>query len=261
MADTEHPHLLLLPGLLNDRRLWRRQLTDLAHLADVSVADLTVSDSISGMAAAVLAAVPARQFAMAGLSLGGYVALEIMRQAPDRVRALALLDTSARPDTSAGRQGRRALMDLAATDFPAVIETLLPKMLHFSQLHYEVVDEEFRAMATDLGQSVFLRQQKAIMERPDSRPHLDRIACPTLVLCGRQDVITPIAVHQELVAAIPHASFTVLDQCGHLSPLGQPHQVTAALKAWLLHVPATAPLKMVCDAPGGDKEGPTWPAY
>jgi pimeloyl-ACP methyl ester carboxylesterase len=237
MPNPERTHLVLLPGLLNDRRLWQRQVTDLAGLADVSVGDLTVADDIGGLADAVLAAAPARHFALAGLSMGGYVALEIMRRAPDRVRALALLDTTARPDTTEGREGRRILMEQAETDFPGVVETLLPRMVHPSQLDDADIVGTIRSMAMAAGSPVFLRQQRAIMGRQDSRPLLGGIRCPTLVLCGRQDVVTPVEVHQEMVASIAHAGFTVIDRCGHLSPLGQPRQVTDALKAWLLRVP------------------------
>lgn len=236
MADADRPHILLLPGLLNDARLWQRQVADLADLAECSVADLTVAETIPELAAAVLAAAPVQRFAMAGLSMGGYVALEIMRQAPGRIRALALLDTSARPDTPEGRKNRRDLMDLAGTDFPAVIEALLPKMVHPSHLDDIDVAGPIRAMAIDAGRSVFLRQQRAIMSRLDSRPFLHEITCPTLVLCGRQDVVTPVDIHQELVDGIGHAHFAVIDECGHLSPLGQPQQVTSALRTWLLRV-------------------------
>ncbi len=169
MTDTDRPHLLLLPGLLNDARLWERQIADLADFADCSVANLTATDTISGLAAAALAAVPVQRFALAGLSMGGYVALEIMRQDPGRVQALALLDTSARPDTPQGMETRRALMKLAETDFAAVVETLLPKMVHPSRLDDVVVVETIREMAADAGKGAFLRQQQAIMGRPDSR--------------------------------------------------------------------------------------------
>ncbi|MBK7188857.1 MAG: alpha/beta fold hydrolase [bacterium] len=236
MTDGQRPHLLLLPGLLNDSRLWQRQIDDLADFAAISVGDLTVADTITALAAAVLAAVPAPRFALAGLSMGGYVALEIMRQAPERVRALALLDTTARPETSRSREARQALIDLAETDFPAVSTTLLPKMVHPSRLDDVTVVETIHAMAASVGKAAYLRQQAAIMHRADSRPFLHEIKCPTLVLCGRQDVVTPVEVHQELVDSIAGASFTVIDQCGHLSPLGQPQQVTDALKGWLLRV-------------------------
>ena len=125
-------NLVLLPGLLNDARLWQAQATALADLAQVSVADLTGADSISSIAAAALAQAPAGQFALAGLSMGGYVALEIMRQAPERVIALALLDTSARPDTPQASEGRRKLMQLAESDFAAVVATLMPRMVQAS---------------------------------------------------------------------------------------------------------------------------------
>ncbi|MBK7044971.1 MAG: alpha/beta fold hydrolase [bacterium] len=236
MTDAQRPHLLLLPGLLNDSRLWQRQIDDLADLAAISVGDLTVADTITALAAAVLAAVPAPRFALAGLSMGGYVALEIVRQAPERVRALALLDTTARPETSRSREARQALMALAETDFPAVSTTLLPKMVHPSRLDDVSVVETIHAMAASVGKAAYLRQQAAIMHRADSRPFLHEIKCPTLVLCGRQDVVTPVEVHQELVDSIAGSSFTVIDQCGHLSPLGQPQQVTDALKGWLLRI-------------------------
>lgn len=236
MADADNLHVLLLPGLLNDARLWQRQITDLANVAEFSVADLTASETISGLAADALAAVPAQRFAMAGLSMGGYVALEIMRQAPHRVRALALLDTSARPDTRKDTENRRALMDLSGFDFPAVIEALLPKMVHPSRLDDVVLVGTIRAMAAVAGETVFRRQQRAIIERVDSRPFLRDIKCPTLVLCGRQDVVTPVEIHQELTEGITGAQLAVIEECGHLSPLGQPQQVSAALKSWLLNI-------------------------
>jgi pimeloyl-ACP methyl ester carboxylesterase len=234
MAARKIPHLVLLPGLLNDARLWQHQVTALAEVIHTSVADLTISDSISSLATSALSRISTEYFALAGLSMGGYVALEIMRQAPERVMALALLDTSARPDTPETSEGRRKLMQLAETDFQAVLDTLLPKLVHPSRLNDASIVDVITAMATSLGKDTFIRQQNAIMSRIDSRPFLDKIKCPTLVLCGGQDVITPIEVHQEMVNAISGSTLVIVENCGHLSTLGQPQQVTAALEKWLL---------------------------
>lgn len=236
IAIMKIPHLLLLPGLLNDARLWKPQKSALSKIAPTSVADLTEADSIFLLASAALSQVPTERFALAGLSMGGYVALEIMRQAPERILALALIDTSARPDTSEATEGRRKLMHLAETDFKAVIDTLMPKLVHPSHLHDASIVRTITAMANTVGKDAFMRQQRAIMGRADSRPFLQLIKCPTLVLCGREDVITPVKVHEEMVAGISGSTLTIVEQCGHLSTLGQPQQVTEALEKWLLNV-------------------------
>lgn len=227
------PHLLLLPGMLSDARLWQHQAAALAELAHITVADLSHADSITELATKVLDQAPDENFALAGLSLGGYVALEIMRQAPQRVLGLALLDTSAQADSAEAKQGRQALMDKAEHDFPAVISGLLPKLLHLRHLADADLVEMITAMANSLGQAAFMRQQRAMLGRIDSRPGLAQISCPTLILCGREDAITPLAVHQELAAAIAGAQLRVLDDCGHLSTLEQPERVDQALTLWL----------------------------
>lgn len=227
------PHLLLLPGMLSDARLWQHQAAALAELAYVTVADLSQADSIADLASKVLDQAPDQHFALAGLSLGGYVALEIMRQAPQRVIGLALLDTSAQADSAEAKQGRQALMAKAEHDFPAVISGLLPKLLHPSHLADAGLVEVITGMANSLGQVAFMRQQRAMLGRSDSRPGLAHIKCPTLVLCGREDAITPLAMHQELTAGIAGAQLRVLDYCGHLSSLEQPERVSQALTRWL----------------------------
>jgi pimeloyl-ACP methyl ester carboxylesterase len=170
-------HLFLLPGLLNDARLWQHQVLGLSNMAHASVADLTEADSISSLASAALAQASAEHFALAGLSMGGYVALEIMRQAPERVLALALLDTTARPDTPQATEGRRNLMQLAETNFPAVIDTLLPRLVHPSRLNDASIVEVITAMANSVGKEAFIRQQRAMIGRIDSRPFLHQIKC------------------------------------------------------------------------------------
>lgn len=227
------PHLLLLPGFLCDARLWQHQAAALAATAHVTVADLGDEDSIAAMASAVLAQAPADAFALAGFSLGGYVALEILRQAPQRVLALALLDTSARPDTDENTEARLQSIRLATVDFPAVIEGLLPKLLHPAHLDDPSLLEVIRAMANSQGAQVCIDQQRAMIGRVDSRPDLYRIACPTLVLCGSDDAITPPEVHREMADAIAGAQLTIIENCGHLSPLEQADEVCAQLQRWL----------------------------
>ncbi|MBI1205652.1 MAG: alpha/beta fold hydrolase [Azospirillum sp.] len=232
-AGAEPLPLILLPGLLCDHALWRHQ-TD--HLSDVSepwVADLSGAVSIADLAASVLAAAPPR-FALAGLSMGGYVAFEIMRRAPERVVRLALLDTSARPDTPEQTRRRRGLMALARRGaFRGVTPQLLPILIHPDRQSDAALTGEIVTMAERVGRQAFLDQQTAILHRPDSRPGLGAIACPTLVLCGRQDALTPLAVMTEIADAIPGARLAVIEDCGHLSPLERPDAVTAQMRRWL----------------------------
>ncbi|MGF1611407.1 MAG: alpha/beta fold hydrolase [Kiloniellales bacterium] len=225
--------LALLPGLLCDAALWRHQVDALADLADCQVADFTSQDSVAAMAESVLAMMPER-FALAGLSMGGYVALEVMRQAPGRVTRLALLDTSAWPDTPEQTARRRGLIELAETGkFKGVTPRLLPLLIHESRLDDADLTGVVLAMAERVGKDAFLGQQRAIMERPDSRPTLVTIRCPTLVICGRQDALTPLDRAMELAAGISDARLLVAEDCGHLSALERPETVNQALKAWL----------------------------
>lgn len=229
---ASRPALLLLPGLLNDGRLWSAQVAGLSDVADASVGDLTVADDMRGLAAALLARAPER-FALAGLSMGGYVALEILRQAPERVAALALVDTQARPDTREASEGRRAMMERSKDDFEGVIAAMFPKLVHPAHAENAALKALFTDMARATGAEAYRRQQHAIMGRIDSRPFLPRIACPTVVLCGREDGVTPVALHEEMASAIPGARLEVIDDCGHLSAIEQPGAVTRALRAWL----------------------------
>ena len=227
------PHLLLLPGLLNDGRLWAHQVSGLSDIATPVIADLTGGDSMASLASDALAQVGAERFVVAGLSMGGYVALEIMRQAPERVRALALLDTTARPDAPETTENRRRLMELAERDFAAVIDALMPRLLHPDHLADEGLKRVVTSMAEAVGKEAFLRQQRAIIDRADSRHELAGIGCPVLVACGREDAIAPVEVHEEMAAAIPNARLVVIERSGHLSPIEQPARVTDAMRSWL----------------------------
>lgn len=233
MLTTQFPHLVMLPGLVNDSRLWQHQVAGLTDIAHVWTGDLTKAETITAMATSVLANAPVQQFVLAGMSMGGYVALEIMRQAPERILGLALLDTSARPDTPTALENRRAAIERAEADYQAVITGLMSKQLHPSHLENQFLVGLVSDMALSLGKETFVRQQQAISNRIDSVPFLPLIKCPTLVICGRDDAITPLGVHQEMVSAIPGAGLVIIDECGHLSPIEQPSRVNEALAQWL----------------------------
>lgn len=226
-------NLVLLPGLLCDRALWAAQLEGLAEIAEMSVGDLTRSDDLADMARQVLAEAPPR-FALAGLSMGGYVAFEVMRQAPERVTRLALLDTSARPDTPERAQQRRDFIRLAqAGGFRGLTPRLLPQWVHRDRMQDPALVEAVTTMTLRVGRDAFIRQQTAILGRPDSRPGLARIRVPTLVLCGRQDMATPVEVAREIAADIEEARLVILEECGHLATMERPAEVNAAMRAWL----------------------------
>ena len=232
MTEIQKVNLLFLPGLINDARLFQFQMEDLSDMAQSTVGDLSVADTIAELATEVLAHAP-QKFALAGLSLGGYVAMEIMRQAPERVHALALLSTTARPDTPESTANRRKLMEQAEINFQVVLDTLMPKLVHPSRMIYNSMIDTIYSMGHRVGKDAFLRQQRAIIGRIDSLPSLAKIECPMMVLCGRDDVITPVAVHEEMAAAIPGARLIVLDDCAHLSAMGQPKLVSEEMRIWL----------------------------
>ena len=227
-------NLLLLPGLLCDSRLWAAQIDALSDIANITVADLTRDETMEAMARRALDNAP-DLFALAGLSMGGYAALEIMRQAPRRVERLALLDTGARADTPEQTARRRDLIALADRgQFKAVSPRLLPLFVHPARLDDERLVAAIQAMAGSVGKDAFLRQQKAIMDRRDSRPGLPDIRCDTVVICGRQDVLTPLELSEEIAALVPSSRLIVLEKCGHLSTMERPDEVTRALRDWLV---------------------------
>ncbi len=219
----KRPVLVLLPGALCDAGLWRHQIADLADLAEVRCGDLTRDDSIAAMAARVLAEMPAR-FALAGFSLGGHVALEIMRRAPDRVSRLALL---------AATPGPEALGEVAMLRPTAGATPMMTLLIHPMRLGDRRLSALVGAMADRVGRKAYLRQQRAILARPDSRPGLGSIRCPMVILGGRQDPLAAPGLLKEMAAAIPGARLIVIEDCGHLAPLERPEAVTRALRDWL----------------------------
>lgn len=225
--------LVLLPGLLCDAAVWAPQAADLVDIAAITIGDLTGADSIADMAQRILASAPP-VFALAGFSMGGYVAFEIMRRAPEQVSRLALLDTSARPDTPARAQQRRDLIALAERGaFKGVTPQLLPQWVHPGRMQDPDFVAAVAAMTMRVGRDAFIRQQTAILGRPDFRPGLSRIRVPTVVICGRHDQATPVEAAREIAADIDGARLVVVEECGHLSTLEQPAAVNAALRAWL----------------------------
>jgi pimeloyl-ACP methyl ester carboxylesterase len=188
---------------------------------------------MSDMVARALDCAP-ENFALAGLSMRGYVAFEIMRMAPGRVTRLALLDTGARADTPEQTTRRKDLIDLADRgEFRAVSPRLLTLFVHESLLSDAPLIKDVTQMADSVGKDAFLRQQKAIMGRPDSRPGLLDIRCPSLVVCGRQDTLTPVGLSEEIAGLILGANLILIDDCGHLATIERPDEVNAALKTWM----------------------------
>ena len=229
----QKPVLVLAPGLLCDAELWRHQIDHLGDLADVRVADFSAQDSMEEMAASVLAMADG-PFSLAGLSMGGYVSLEVIRQGGDRVERLALLDTSARADTPEQTSRRRGLIELAEKgNFKGVTPRLLPLFLHHERLDEAPLVDAVTSMTARVGRDAFLRQQKAILNRPDSRPDLARISVPTLVVCGRDDTLTPLALSEEIAAGIKGAAMVAIEYCAHLATMEQPEAATALLRYWL----------------------------
>ena len=232
------PPVVLLPGMMLDRRMYHGQLAGLSGAPGVLVGDLTGSDTIEALADDVLAAAPAR-FALVGLSMGGIVAFEIWRRARERVTHLALLDTTPHPD----KPQRRALRleQIAKVETGRLRDVLVESMkpLYLARrnrgnrrLLQSIVDQ-----ALALGPDVFRRQSLALRDRVDSTATLPTIDCPALVLCGREDELCPVEWHSAMAAAIPRADLVVLAECGHLSTMEEPGAVTAALKR-LLRRPA-----------------------
>lgn len=233
MSERDRPDLLFVPGLLCDEAVWRQQIDALEGTARCSVADVSTGDSVAAIARSILREAAPR-FALAGISMGGYVALEMMRQAPERITRLALIDTQPRKDTPEQADRRRQVIDTASNGgFDEVVASFPPLLFHPDRLAEGSLVEEFSAMAHRVGCATFLRQQTAIIGRPDSVATLPGISCPTLVVCGRQDLITPLENSELMAAEIPGARLVVLEECGHMSTMEHPDLVNELLENWL----------------------------
>ena len=225
--------LVLLPGLLCDYAMWQYQVKFFEGQADCRVAETSLQDSIPAIVHAILETAPP-QFALAGLSMGGYVAFELMRQAPERVLKLCLLNTSARPDTPEQSERRRMLLAMSKSgQFKGVTPRLLPMLISESRLQDAELTHIITSMAERMGREAFRNQQTAILHRIDSVPSLKNIRCPVQVIAGINDTLTPPDVMREIADGIPNARFDVIPDCGHLSPLERPDAVNPLMKRWL----------------------------
>lgn len=225
--------IILVPGLNCSARLYAEQIPALWRFGPVAVADHRRDNSIAAIARRILAAAPPR-FALAGLSMGGYIAFEIVRQAPGRVAKLALLDTGPGAEVPERTAQREPLIELAQQGrFSEVTEDQFPWLVHRKRHDDMTLKAAVRAMNEETGSEAYIRQQQAIMARPDSRPGLKSIICPTLVLVGDDDRLTPPELSHEMAEEIPGARLVVVPQSGHLSTMEQPRAVNAALVEWL----------------------------
>lgn len=236
--------LVLLPGLMCDRAVWGGVMEALPPETDIDVAAYGDIDSLGEMAARALMLAPPR-FALAGHSMGGRVAFEVFRRAPERVAGLALLDTNYKP-RPAGDAGERearergALLAIAErSGTRAMARDWVANMVHPSadMRLVETIVEMFGRKSA----GTFAAQIRALLARPDAAPLLGTIRCPALILCGREDSWSPPARHEEMAAAISGSTLAVIDACGHMAPMERPREVAAALREWLARVEKSVP--------------------
>jgi pimeloyl-ACP methyl ester carboxylesterase len=223
--------LLLVPGFMADETLWSDLEAPLAPFAPLYYADLRHDGSIEAMARRALDSAPA-SFLLVGFSMGGYVAREIARLAPERVRALVLIATSTRPDTPALRQRKGAIGKAAPSiAFSGLSRTAVATSLHPKDRGNEALIERVRAMGTRLGGEVFRRQ--SMLERPGDLDRLNDIRCPTLVVAAAQDQLRSLDEARELQAGIPGAALEVIEDTGHMIPIEAPQQLARVIVPWL----------------------------
>lgn len=234
---AQRPAIVLLPGLLCDAAVWQAQRAALPG-ADCIVPDYGWRDSIEAMARQALEEVKAPRFALAGHSMGGRVALEMVRLAPERIERLALLDTGFAPHAAgeagdAERRERHALLALARQRGMRDMGRQWARgMVHPAHLETPVF-EAILAMIERKTPAIFEAQIRALLGRPNARPVLQSLRCPTTFICGRQDTWSPLARHEEMHALVPGSELVVIEDCGHMTPMEQPQAVSAALARWL----------------------------
>ena len=225
--------ILLVPGLVSSPRIYAPLLPALWRFGPVTVANHIRDDHMALIARRILAEAPPR-FALAGHSMGGYIAFEIMRQASDRVAKLALINTQARPDTPEATARRRTMMARAkGGEYSAVLDELFPGFVHPSRREDASLRRLVHDMGEDIGVEAFLRQLEAIISRPDSRPALAAIKCPTLVLSGDEDSTISNALSVEMADNIHNAKLVILPNCGHLPQVEQTQATADVLVEWL----------------------------
>ncbi|WP_262273261.1 alpha/beta fold hydrolase [Microvirga yunnanensis] len=230
---STRPTIVLLPGLLCDASIWEAQRAALAPHAEIRIADFSQLDSIDAMARSALGLADGPLIAI-GHSMGARVAMEMVRLAPGRIEKLALIDTGVDSRRDGEAEKRQILIDLAfAEGMEALAERWLPPMLHEGRVGDQALLAPLKAMVMRATPEQHHRQIKALLNRPNVRPHLEAIACPTLVMVGRQDRWSPLAQHEEMASLIPNAELVVIEDSGHMSLLEQPEQVSRALLRFL----------------------------
>jgi pimeloyl-ACP methyl ester carboxylesterase len=231
--------LLLVPGLLCSPRLFAPQVAALADIAEVVVPDwrkapLSIFDTWDKTARWVLDHAPAEKFALAGLSLGGMISVEVMQIAANRVTRLALLDTGMRGQTPSEQAIRRARIRLANEGhFELVLGLQMSRFIPAYRLPDKALVDEVMTMCIETGVEIYKRQEELACIRVDRRPDLPKITCPTIVVCGRDDAATPLFMSEEMTAAIKGSELIVIEQCGHLITMEKPDETNAILRKWL----------------------------
>lgn len=226
------PVLVFVPGLVSDETVWR-PAADLLAPYPVAFADVTRAESITSMAQEILQQ-NAGMLAVAGHSMGGRVALEMARLAPDRIAGLALFDTGHHPRKDGEAAKRQYFIDLANTHgMAALLDEWLPPMVQSSRHTDTRLMTRLREMALRMTPQIHERQLRALLGRPDAWPQLPAVTCPVLVAVGRQDGWSPLAQHQEIAAALPNSQLVIIEDAGHFAPIEQPVATASALRNWL----------------------------
>ena len=242
------PVLLLIPGMLNTFAIWAQVTPVLAGDAEVRIADVQSQASIGDMARdawALVADVPHdTPVVVCGFSMGGYVALEMLAQAPRKLSALALLDTAARPESPAGAVVRDKTVAAIGRNFEQVVDAVLLLATHPKTQLQPVLMQQLRALMLGIGPAAAIRQNQAIKARRDHRAALPQIEMPVLVMCGRQDRITPPELAEELAALLPKARLEWIEEAGHMTPVEQPQQVARLLQQLLQPLPQPLPQRL-----------------
>lgn len=229
----EKENLVLLCGLSCDERLWEHQAKNLSEFANIFIPDLTKQESISQMADDVLSQAP-EKFCLAGMSMGGYVAFEIYRKSPKRIKKLALLDTSSSADSEEKQKMRKgAIKSVELGKFEMVTKTGIKQLVAKERRDDKELISKAVNMALEVGKQTYINQQKAILNRKDSTQTLKEINCKTLVICGEKDEATPPRAMKKISENIKNSQFMLIKDCGHLSPIEAPETVTSNLEKWL----------------------------